>query len=61
MFKRFMLGLLVGIGLMYWYLHYGEAVEGGTRRWFEGSAANYRDDRQHKAAREALGESERRR
>lgn len=54
--KRFLIGFLVGIGLMYWYLYYGEAVQTEGRRWFEGSASRYRGDRQHDAASEALGE-----
>ena len=57
--KRFIIGFVIGIGLMYYYLHYGADIESHTRKWFEGAAANYRDDKQHKAAREALGESER--
>jgi hypothetical protein len=56
--KRFLIGFIVGIGLMYWYLQNGEAVESGTRHWFQDSASKYRDDQQHRAAREALGESE---
>jgi hypothetical protein len=55
--KRFVIGFLVGMSLMYYYLHQGEAVQTGVTRWFQGSASNYREDAQHKAAREALGES----
>jgi hypothetical protein len=54
--KRFLIGFLVGLGLMYWYLHYGDAVQTETRRWFEGSASKYRGDKHHDAATEALGE-----
>jgi hypothetical protein len=56
--KRFVIGFIIGIGLMYWYLHYGEATRADTWSWFERSASRYRDDKQHKAAREALGESD---
>jgi len=56
--KRFVIGFIVGIGLMYYYLHYGAALETSTRGWFGGAASNYRDDAQHKAARDVLGESE---
>ena len=56
--KRFIIGFIVGIGIMYWYLRNGEAVEMQARRWFEGSASRYRDDKQHEAAREILGGSE---
>jgi hypothetical protein len=52
--KRFIVGFVVGVGLMYWYLHYGDALEANTRRWFEGAASNYRDDKQHDAAREVF-------
>jgi hypothetical protein len=59
--KRFVIGFLVGVGLMYYYLHQGEAVETGVSGWFQSSASHYRDDAQHKAAQEALGESQQRR
>ena len=56
--KRFMIGFVLGVGVMYWYLNHGDALQRVTRGWFEGAAANYRDDKQHSAARDALGESE---
>jgi len=56
--KRFVIGFVIGVGLMYYYLHYGEFVEAGTTSWFTGSASNYRGDKVHRAAQEALGESE---
>ena len=56
--KRFVIGFLVGVGLVYYYLHQGEAVQTEISRWFRSSATNYRADSQHKAAQEALGESE---
>jgi hypothetical protein len=59
--KRFAIGFVIGVGLMYYYLHYGERVEAGAFSWFNGSASAYRGDAQHRAAREALGESEHRR
>jgi len=59
--KRFMIGFIAGIGLMYWYLNHADTVEHVARGWFQGAAANYRDDRQHGAARDALGEGETRR
>ena len=58
--KRFVIGFIVGIGLMYYYLHYAESLESDTRGWFSGAASNYRHDGEHKAAKEALGESEHR-
>jgi hypothetical protein len=59
--KRFVVGFLIGVGLMYFYLHQGDAVQAGVNRWFHSSATHYRGDTEHRAAREALGESEHRR
>jgi hypothetical protein len=59
--KRFMIGFLVGLGLMHFYLYQGDAVQTEVGRWFQSSAARYRGDAEHKAAREALGEGEHRR
>ena len=56
MYKRFFLGFLAGVGLMYYYLHYGDDLKFGTTRWFGGAASKYRDDKQHKAATDILGE-----
>jgi len=56
--KRFVIGFIIGIGLMYWYLRNADTLQSSTFNWFNGAASNYRDDKQHKAAREALGESE---
>ena len=58
--KRFVIGFAVGVGLMYYYLHYGEIVWSDTNSWFKGAASKYRDDKQHRAASDVLGESERR-
>jgi hypothetical protein len=57
--KRFVIGFAVGVGVMYYYLHYGNRIRSSTTGWFEGSASSYRGDTHQKAAREALGESER--
>jgi hypothetical protein len=59
--KRFTIGFIVGVALMYWYLNNGEAVEQFTRGWFAGAASKYRDDKAHSLAHDALGESEQRR
>jgi hypothetical protein len=59
--KRFVVGFLVGVGLMYFYLHQSESVETGLNRWFQSSARHYRGDAEHRAAQEALGEGEDRR
>ncbi len=53
-----MIGFVIGVGIMYYYLHYGEILRSDATGWFQGSASNYRGDAHHKAAREALGESE---
>ena len=58
--KRFLIGFLVGIGLMYSYLHYGDIWGTEARHWFERSASKYRGDKHHDAASEALGEGGRR-
>jgi len=58
MIKKFVAGFIVGVGLMYYYLHYGETMKSDTKGWFSGAAAHYRDDKQHQAARDVLGESE---
>ena len=58
--KRFVIGFVIGVGLMYYYLHYAELMKSDTQDWFQGAASKYRDDKQHQAARDALGESERR-
>lgn len=58
--KRFVIGFILGVGAMYWYLHNADIVATQGRHWFERSASEYRDDKQHKAAREVLGEGERR-
>jgi hypothetical protein len=54
--KRFVVGFLVGVGLMYWYLQRVETGTLDTSGWFEGAASNYRDDRQHRAADDLLGQ-----
>ena len=56
--KRFVIGFAVGVGLMYYYLHYNEIMRSEANGWFKGAASKYRDDKQHQAAREVLGESE---
>ena len=58
--KRFVIGFFVGLALVYWYLHGGEEFSSTTRKWFGSSATKYRGDKRHEAAREVLGESERR-
>ena len=59
--KRFLIGFLIGVGLMYYYLQHAATMESNTRSWFNSAASHYRDDQAHRAAREALGESEQQR
>ena len=54
MFKRFMIGFVLGIYGMYYYLHYGEEIAGSAARWGQDSASKYRGDKSHSAAREVL-------
>jgi hypothetical protein len=58
--KRFLIGFLVGLGLMHWYLQYADTMQSEARQWFERSGSNYRDDKMHRAANEALGDKTRR-
>ena len=58
--KRFVIGFVLGVGLMYYYLHYNEVMRADANAWFTGAASKYRDDKQHRAASDVLGESEQR-
>jgi hypothetical protein len=49
MLKRFLIGFVLGIGAMYWYIHSSEDLVAGTAKWFETSASGYRDDKAHRA------------
>jgi len=48
-FKRFSIGFVMGIMLMYWYIYNGESLLAGMDSWIQGSAAKYRDDSMHRA------------
>jgi len=54
--KKFVIGFAVGVGLMFWYLQRVDTDRLNTSGWFEGAASSYRDDRQHEAAKDVLGE-----
>jgi hypothetical protein len=54
--KRFGIGFVVGVGLMYWYLHYSEIAKSDSMSWMSGAASKYRGDKDHQAAKEVLGE-----
>jgi hypothetical protein len=47
--KRFTIGFLLGIGLMYFYIHDSEEFLAGFGSWVEDSASDYRHDRVHSA------------
>lgn len=44
-----MIGFVLGIGLMYWYIHNGEDLLAGMDSWMSGSASKYRGDSTHRA------------
>ena len=56
MLKRFMLGFLIGIGAMYWYLQDSGAAVDDARNWADTSASNYRADSHKQAADRELNE-----
>ncbi|HSD11085.1 MAG TPA: hypothetical protein VLF14_08885 [Candidatus Binatia bacterium] len=55
MFKRFVIGFILGIGLMYWYIHESGRYIGGAHSWVEESASGYRGDRDHEAVERETG------
>jgi hypothetical protein len=55
MFKRFMIGFILGIGAMYWWIHSSEQTFAGAQNWMEKSASNYRGDREHMAVERETG------
>ena len=55
MFKRFMIGFMLGIGAMYWYINYYEQTFTDADQWMERSASHYRGDRHHQIADEVRG------
>lgn len=54
MFKRFMIGFTLGLGIMYWYLNNSENTWAGMLGWGDKAATGYRDDKAHVAADEVL-------
>jgi len=54
MLRRFILGFVVGLGLMYYYLHHGEQVVGEAKQWGSSAASHYRGDRDRNLADELL-------
>jgi len=57
MLKRFMIGFVLGVGAMYWYIHHAEDTLAGANQWMQHSASQYRDDKVHRAVDEQTGRS----
>lgn len=55
MLKRFLVGFLIGIGAMYWWIHRSEETFANAQGWMERSASNYRGDRDHMAVQRETG------
>ena len=55
MLKRFMIGFVVGIGAMYWYIHNAADTMADADQWMKRSASAYRDDRVHQAVEQETG------
>jgi hypothetical protein len=55
MLKRFIIGFVLGVGLMYWYIHRSEDTLKGANEWMQRSAASYRDDKTHQAVERETG------
>lgn len=55
MVKRFLIGFTLGFAAMYYYIYELDSTIKDTSQLFEGKASQYRGDRQHDAARNALG------
>ena len=54
MVKRFMIGFVAGLGLMYYYLHYYNVVAGDAKQWGTKAASSYRGDKTKSLADELL-------
>ena len=59
MFKRFMIGFIVGLGSMYWYIHHGGDTLSDANGWMQRSASHYRNDKMHQAVDAETGRSRR--
>lgn len=56
MLKRFLIGFVLGIVVMYWFIHSSGDVMSDASGWMERSASRYRGDRQHQAVDEQTGQ-----
>lgn len=59
MLKRFAVGFVLGLGMMYWYIHYYESTFDDANQWMERSASHYRGDRDHQIVEQATGRTNR--
>lgn len=56
MFKRFMIGFVLGLGIMYWYLNNSEESWSDIIGWGDKAASGYRGDKDKAAADELFEE-----
>jgi hypothetical protein len=54
--KRFLIGFLVGIGAMYWWIHHSDQTFADAQSWMQNSASNYRGDGDHVAVERETGQ-----
>jgi hypothetical protein len=52
--KEFFQGLVLGVSLMYGYVHYGADLLGPLRDWFGGASKSFRHDKMREEADKAL-------
>lgn len=55
MLKRFIIGFVIGVGAVYWYIHNYESTLSDADQWMERSASQYRGDRDHQLVEDATG------
>lgn len=57
MLKRFMIGFVLGIGAMYWYIHNADNTMSDASQWMQRSASHYRDDKMHDTVGDVTGKA----
>jgi hypothetical protein len=55
MLKRFMIGFVLGVGSMYWFIHHADSTFANANGWMQRSASHYRDDKIHQAVDQETG------
>jgi len=53
-FKRFVIGFVIGIIAMQWYINNGGDIQGSFQAWFHHSSSKYSDQKTNEAARDLL-------